>query len=211
MKIKFITSASDPNHPGWKQLERSLIHFGWDFTFIQGEWIGYAGKMLYPYQYLKEGNEKDCDLIVISDAYDSFFLAPPEEVIEKYLSEFSPKNLYYGERACWPHPHLESKYPPCESPYKHVNGGGFIELDMPVPSAEFNDQAWSTGLFLNRNSEANIVLDHQCEIFQCTGHWGPPDFKYRDGRLVNNHTGQVPCIIHFNGHSFIQEVYDLVH
>lgn len=220
MKIKFITTASNPNHPGWIKLENSLKHFGWDYHLIVGPWRGYASKFLDTYNYLKSGAENETDLIVYSDSYDSLVLCSPEEVIEKYLANFSPKVLYYAERACWPYPELESKYPKVEnSPYKHLNGGGFIgtpkqymdlvELDFPKVSPEFNDQSHSTMLFLNQNDKANIALDSYCKIYQCMAHSSHQDFRYEDGRLINNITGEMPSIIHFNGHCLYERIIDL--
>jgi hypothetical protein len=221
MTIKFITTASNPDHPGLQKLVNSLNKFGWKSTILIGPWKGYASKFLETYSYLKSGAEDGTDLIVYSDSYDSLVLCSPEEVIEKYLANFAPYILYYAERACWPHPELESKYPVVENtPYKHLNGGGFIgtpkqyidlvEIDFPVPSAEFNDQVHSTNLFLNHNDKANIALDNYCKIFQCTGHAGPEDFKYENGRVINNITGEKPSFIHFNGHSFIEDIYNLI-
>lgn len=221
MKVKFITTASDPNQPGLQKLIKSLDHFGWDSLILIAPWRGYASKFIETYNYLKSGAEDDTDLIVYSDSYDSLVLCSPDEVVEKYLSNFSPKILYYAERAAWPYDQWTHLYPKVENtPYKHLNGGGFIgtpkqyidlvEIDFPEFSAQFNDQVHSAKLFLTQNHKANIVLDNYCKIFQCTGHAGPEDFKYENGRVINNITGEKPCFIHFNGHSFIQDIYDLL-
>ncbi len=219
MKIKFITTASNPDHPGLKKLEKSLNHFGWDSLFLINAWRGYGSKFRDTYDYLKTGEEDNTDLIVYSDSYDSFMLATPEEVIEKYMANFSPKLLYYSERACWPHENLAAQYPKVEgTPYQYLNGGGVIcspsqyikLIELDFPEYDINDQVHSTNLYLNRNREANIVLDHFAKIYQCIGHHGETDFSYEDGRLINNITGEKPCIIHGNGHTPMDKIYALL-
>jgi len=226
MKIKFITTASDPNNPGWQTLEHSLHKHGWDYQLIVGEWRGYASKLLDLYDYLKSGAEDETDLIMYSDSYDSIMLARPEEVLEKWVNTtdthlileggWIEKNiLWYAERACWPYGEWTHLYPDSPTPYKHLNGGGFIatpqqiinliEINPVVPSAEFNDQAHNAKIFLTKNHIANIQLDYYCEIFQCMAHAGESDFSVVDGRLVNNITGTKPCAAHWNGHSIHDE------
>jgi hypothetical protein len=219
-KVKFITTASNQDHPGLQKLLRSLDQFGWDVVLLIAPWRGYASKFIETYNYLKSGAEKDTDLIVYSDSYDSLVLCSPEEVLQKYLDNFSPKVLYYAERACWPHGEWESLYPKVENtPYKHLNGGGFIgtpkqymdlvEIEFPEFTPQFNDQVHSTKLFLHQNDKANIALDNYCKIFQCFAHASPQDFRYEDGRVINNITREKPCFIHFNGHCVYERIVDL--
>lgn len=220
MKIKLITTASDPNNEGWKTFERSLIKHGWDYQLIVGEWRGYASKLLDLYSYLKTGAEDDTDLIMYSDSYDSLMLATPDEVIRKWddiiglhkVMGYAPMNniLWYAERACWPYGEWTYLFPDSPTPYKHLNGGGWIatpqqtinliELMPVIPSAEFNDQVHNTKIFLTKNYLANIQLDYYCEIFQCMAHAGENDFSVIDGRVRNNITGTMPCVCHQNGH-----------
>jgi hypothetical protein len=233
MKIKFLTTASNPTNEGWLALERSLVKHGWDYQLIVVEWRGYASKLLDLYDYLKSGAEDETDLIIYSDSYDSIMLASPNEVLEKFKKYYlrrieglevesddkikvaienkPPQILWYAERACWPYGEWTYLYPDSPTPYKHLNGGGFIatpqqiinliEINPVVPSVEFNDQVHNAKIFLTKNHIANIQLDYYCEIFQCMAHAGESDFSVVDGRVKNNITGTMPAILHCNGHS----------
>ena len=118
MKIKLITTASDPNHPGWLQLKRSLDHFGWDYHLIVHEYTGYNSKIVAFYNYLIE-TRWQVDRFLYSDSYDTFALAGPEEV-ENKLSQL--EGLVYGtEKACWPYGDWAAEYP--ESPFETCLSG----------------------------------------------------------------------------------------
>lgn len=217
MKIKFITTASDPNNKGWLNLEKSLKHFGWDYKLIVGPWNGFGSKLKLTYDYLKSGEEDDLDCFIWGDSYDSFMLCPPDEVIEKYKTCVD-KILFSAELDCWPHPDLKDKYPPSGSPYRFLNGGGWIcsiknyinLIDMEPFGDNVNDQERHVDFFLNRNDEAKIILDYKNSIFQALGHTKHHDFVYKKGRMINKITGESPCLIHGNGNNSLQKAYDLI-
>lgn len=218
MKIKFITWASDDQHPGWLRLKRSLKDNGWDYQLLTGTWRGYASKMLGIYHYLLN-TPTSIDLVVISDSYDSIVMATPEEVLEKYKEKFDGSILCYAERACWPYSEEDLKtmigkeYPKApDTIFQFVNGGGvictpqqyidYMQMDYPSYDPNYNDQLQTTKLFLERNDELNMRLDNYCDILQCAGHANEGEFSFEDKRVINNITHTTPCIIHFNGHSF---------
>jgi hypothetical protein len=218
MKIKLITWASDKANPGWLKFEESLKAHNWEYFCESGPWMGYGSKLLGTYEYLK-AHKYEMDLVMISDSFDSLMMCSPEEVLEKYTARFDGQILSYAERACWQYPEWADRYPKVpDTPYQYLNGGGFIctpqqyidyiEMDLPVCNNNFNDQVHTSNLFLTRNEELGIVLDNYCEIFQCCGHAGPDDFSFVDGRIVNNITHTTPCILHFNGHSFNDPIWD---
>ena len=123
----------------------------------------------------------DHDVILFVDGYDSLFLAPLEEVIEKF-NQVESEAVFSAEMTCWPDPTVRSHYENlsginCTSPYRYLNSGGFIGrtgfirqvLDMPIEIpkeyAWSNQYAW-TLRFLR--TWPDIKLDHTCEIFFVT-------------------------------------------
>lgn len=218
MKLKLITTASDPNHPGWLQFKRSLDHFGWDYHLIVHEYTNYNDKIIALQNYLKA-----CELthFIYADSYDSFVLAPLKEVEDKYNQVAS---LMYGlEKACWPHGEKADKFPEGPYPHKYVNGGGFVGpvesfLDLliarPIHEA-MNDQVWAQDNYIKHSPYTNkIVLDRDCSIFQTMAHTDPSEFDILlidgENRLLNRHTKTLPVIFHGNGHTNIDWVYNLL-
>lgn len=211
MKLKLITTASNPEHPGWLQFKRSLDHFGWDYHLIVHTYTNYNDKIIAFYKYLTE-HRGEFTHFVYADSYDSFALAPQSELENKYTEH--EKIIYGIEKACWPHPEWSKDFPETPYPYKHLNGGGFIgsienfirlyEANPIVQSGAMNDQVWAQEYFLKRN-DGTIQLDRASEIFQCTAHSDENDFEIVNikgqNRIVNVHSMALPIIFHFNGHS----------
>jgi hypothetical protein len=211
-KIKVITTTSDLSK--CYQLRRSLIHHGYDFHFIRHDWepVGFLGKIHETYKYLKslEGYTH----FLYTDAWDTFAMAGPEELAGKMPDGI----LISAERACYPYPELAGKYPSHESPWHFVNGGGwcgeieaFIRLyeDQP-PTAELNDQVWLTNQFLKLHGEGWVRLDYECRIFQTLGFCPESDFEGADGRLYNTVNQTYPLFIHGNGHTPMNQIYDML-
>lgn len=210
-----ITTTSDLSK--CYELKRSLIYHGWDYHFIQHEWDGFLGKLHHTYNYLK--GLKGYTHFIYTDAWDTFAVAGPDSV------KVPDGLLISSERACYPHPELESKYPVHDSPWHFVNGGGwcgeisaFIRLyeDQP-PTTELNDQVWLTNQFLKLHTEGWVRLDYYCDIFQTLGFCPDSDFKLRKSQspqqnhlVYNNITGSAPAFIHGNGHTPMPHIYELI-
>jgi hypothetical protein len=208
MKIKVITTTSDLSK--CKQLSRSLLHFDYDFHFIEHPWVSFLDKIHETYKYLKslEGYTH----FLYTDAWDTFALAGVKELEKKMPDGL----LISAERACYPYPELESKYPVNASPWHFVNGGGwcgeisaFLRLyeDQP-PTIEMNDQVWLTYQFLKLHTEGWVKLDYECQIFQTIGFCPDSDFDLT-GQLRNTVTGSSPLFIHGNGHTPMDKIYSL--
>lgn len=222
MKLKLITTASDPNHHGWLQFKRSLDHFGWDHYLIVHTYTNYNDKIIAFYKYLLEIRESEVTHFVYADSYDSFVLAPQKELEDKYTQH--DKIVYGLEKACWPHPEWTKDFPESPYPYKHINGGGFIgsienfirlyEANPILQSGAMNDQVWAQENYIKRNSDGLIELDRGNQIFQCTGHSDMNDFEIvsiqGQPRIVNVHSKSLPIIFHGNGHSKIDWIYELL-
>jgi hypothetical protein len=207
MKIKVITTTSIVSK--CFELKRSLIHFGYDFHFIEHEWKGFLDKIHETYQYLK--SLKGYTHFLYTDAWDTFALAPAGELNAKMPDGL----LISGERACYPYPELAIKYPVNKSAWRFVNGGGwcgeisaFIKMyEAQPPTDELNDQVYLTNQFL-KGCEW-IKLDYNCSIFQTLAFCSDDDFKYYD-RILNRATLEQPIFIHGNGHTSISHVYKML-
>ncbi len=214
MKVKYITTTSNPDYPGCKELVRSLNHFGYDAVIIQHPWRGFGDKVIKTYEYLKANPE--VEFFVYTDAWDTFALAGMDEIISK-VDDWDCL-LFGPEKACYPHPELAEKYPPCETQWKYLNGGNwlgsskrFIEMvDRQGTVPEENDQVYFTRQFLENNVGGYIKLDYECKVFQTIAFEHEGDFSYEDGRLINNATGQKPVFLHANGRTPFAHIYELL-
>lgn len=165
---------------------------------------------------------------IYSDGADSFFVksfTPPDGVV-----------IYSAEKAIWPpRPDLSKEYPPCETPWKYLNGGGYCgEVGLLIEffdryglsklTGEVNGQLQQAQAFLQAKKDGfPIELDTKCEYFQTTGFEDPGDFKvvmereydewpkikYSEPIIVNNKTGAVPCVLHGNGRTGMDWIYNL--
>lgn len=224
MKIKLITTASDPNNEGWLKFKKSLDYFGWDYHLIVHEYTGYNSKIVAFYNYLIEHRDTITHFLY-ADSYDSFMLSTQKEVEDKFENW---NGLTYSiEKACWPYEDWAKEYPESPYPHKHLNGGGFMgsveafiqmyESNPIDKSLAINDQVWAADHYLRKN-RGDIQLDRNCSIFQPTGHTGDGDFliiKYEDkgivyNRIINLNTKTMPVIFHQNGHSSGQWIWDLL-
>lgn len=214
MKTTLLTTASDPNHTGWLQFKRSLDHFGWDYHLIVHEYTGYNSKIVAFYQYLVAHPE--ITHFIYADSYDSFALSTQKEAEDKFTNWYG---LMYGvEKACWPYEDWASEYPESPYPHKYLNGGGFMgssvafvrmyEANPIWESGAMNDQVWAAHNYLRMND--GIMLDRGCSIFQTTGHSGDGDFVVVGNRVMNLHTMSCPVLLHQNGHSDGQWIWDLL-
>lgn len=216
MNLKLITTASDPNHPGWLQFKRSLDYFAWDYHLIVHTYTNFNDKIIAFYDYLIT-HRAELDYFIYADSYDSFALSTQKEVEEKI--KFEHGVMYSTEKACWPYTEWAGEYPESPYPHKYLNGGGFVgkvedfirmyESDPIANSGKLNDQVWAADHFLRKNND-RIFLDTKSDIFQCIGHTDKDEFKVKGKRLINKHTGSKPVLIHGNGHSKLDWVYELL-
>lgn len=206
--IKFLTTTSDISK--CYQLKRSLMHFGWDFHIIEHEWKGFGGKIIETYNYLKAN--PDITHFFYSDAWDTFVLGTMEEAIGKLASL---EVIFFGtEKACYPHPEKADKYPERNSPWKYLNGGVWFApadlfckmVESAFPANDVNDQAWFTDRFL----EGYINLNYSCDIFQTIAFTATEEVVADGERLLNTILGTKPIFIHGNGHTPMDQVYDLL-
>jgi hypothetical protein len=197
-----LTTTSDRSR--CRQLERSLILHGYGYHIIEHKWDGFLGKIHETYKYLKTCATHTHFLY--TDAWDTVALRPDVQVPDGILIS--------AERACYPHPEKAKLYPPHDSPWKYVNGGGwcgeiseFIRMyESKPPTDELNDQVWLTDRFLAGWGK----LDYECEVFQTLAFNGKHDLGTLGGQFTNHLRGTFPAFIHGNGHTPMTEIYKLL-
>jgi hypothetical protein len=197
-----LTTTSDRSR--CRQLERSLILHGYGYHIIEHKWDGFLGKIHETYKYLKTCATHTHFLY--TDAWDTVALRPDVQVPDGILIS--------AERACYPHPEKAKLYPPHDSPWKYVNGGGwcgeiaeFVRMyESKPPTDELNDQVWLTDRFLAGWGK----LDYECEVFQTLAFNGKHDLGTLGGQFTNHLRGTFPFFIHGNGHTPMTEIYKLL-
>lgn len=213
-KIKFLTTATDLSRT--TQLKRSLDYYDWDYKIVQHTWTGFGSKLIAARNALPALKDEGYTHFIYGDSYDSFVLGPMQELHLK-VPDWN-KQIHSTEKANFPHPN--KMYPPSAVPHswRFLNGGGFfapIDLYMqifdsnPCP-AQQNDQEYQVDMFLNQKGN-DIQLEKGCDIFQCYSFIDEDnDFKYGDTTLFNNITGTFPLLIHGNGHTPMDRIYNLI-
>jgi hypothetical protein len=215
MKLKFVTTLSNPKQYGWLKLEKSLKEYGWDYHGIVHKWTGYLSKITQTYEHLKKLKLEGYTHFVYSDSYDSLCFG---SALEVELKMFNKQGLVFStEKACYPYPDWAIEFPESESPWKYLNGGGWygsidayirmVETDPPVN--DLNDQVWSQRQFLHNNPDGYIQLEYGCAVFQTYAFHALGDFELSDGRVRNLITDSQPVFLHFNGHTKADEIYAL--
>ena len=201
--MKLITVASHLEEQGLDNLVMSAQKFGFDIEVIYVPWRGFGTKLIETYNYFKQN--PDVKELIFVDAYDVLVLSTPQEVEEKIQDR--TKMLVSSEKGCWPESGLASQYPKTTSEWKYVNSGTYyapreavMQLFESKPANYTDDdQLWLSLMFLENPDK--IVLDYDCEVFQCHSFVAEDDYEYKDGRVYNLKTQSKPCIIHFNGKS----------
>lgn len=181
--MEVITILSDKRNEGFEQcLKPSCKHFNLSLKVLESlnwETHRFKDKMLLNYLESKCKEE----IILVTDAYDTFFLADEKEIIEKYKG-FGKDIVFSAEMNCWPDLVLAKEYPEVSTPFKYLNSGAFIGKTETIyncltshyeeitnmkdlSSAGYlwsNQIIWSY-IFLKTDK---IELDSSCEIFYTT-------------------------------------------
>lgn len=216
MKVKLITVCTDPNDAGLQQLKKSLDKFKYDYDIIiEPVWRGFGTKILAVYNYLKNN---DVDAIFFCDAYDCIAIGSMNECLEAININYGlDKMVFSSERGCWPSPDHAKYYEPIlEHGYNFLNSGlyyapkdSYINLiEKYMPEFHTDDQMYFTDKYLF-DSNSNIVLDQNCEVFQSYSFIQDDDYYYSTRLLYNLKTKTMPILIHGNGRTDLTPIYNL--
>jgi hypothetical protein len=204
--IAVITTATEFND-GVHNFLASCKYYGYQ-PLILGwgqPWMGNVHKAQLALKAIKQLKNK-YPVILSVDSYDMIFTDSPDAILAEYRS-MNHMCVYGSERYCYPDAGKAELHPVSPTPYRYLNGGGFIgeswyveqlfdyiAFDKLDPS--LNDQDVLQQILID-NPHA-IKLDYECRIFQ-TLVLADDDLEYGD-EIRNIITGQVPKIIHGNGH-----------
>lgn len=212
MKCKLITTVSNPHHPGFIMLQKSLNKFGWDWEVCGTEYSAFGSKMVNAYNYAKQ---TDCTHLFIVDAYDVVALGTMEEALSKI--EYKEVILFNAEKNAWPYEQWGLLYPQVPSLWKYLNGGmAFVSVPLfikmfeenPITHSD-NDQVNLAATFLTCN-KYNMQLDNDCRVFQTMNSIEADDLKYIGDRVMNIKTKTTPVFFHGNGLHPMDEIWNLI-
>ena len=148
--------------------------------------------------------------VLYTDGSDSIIITPQDEIISKYQHLGEPSCLMSSDCECFPPLNGES-FPPTETRWRYVNGGGYIaEIGFFISVMTKLAQKYST----DGNHQSWIVqewpipgfrLDSNCEIFQPMDDSVEfevirnSDPKEKWARIINLETLSFPNVLHFRG------------
>jgi hypothetical protein len=213
MKCKLITTVSDLNHPGYKNLVRSLEKFEWDWEVCGMQYQAFGSKMVNAYNYAKT---TDCTHLFIVDAYDVIALGSMQEALDGILDK--DVILFGAEINAWPYEQWAYLYPSTKSRFKYLNGGvSFVSVELfcrmfeenPITIID-NDQVCLAKTFITKGYKYDMELDTNCQVFQnlCGTLW--TDFNFVNGRIINKETLTTPVLVHGNGQADMSKIIELI-
>lgn len=225
MKLIVLTTSDKFEHPGWYLLKESLEYYGYDFCHLLAPFVwGHQMPLILDWCKKYKG---DATHFLYTDCFDTIAFAGPDEVIGKADPLFGPVQDYWGvtpkrirmlisgEKACFPHSDRAKEYPPASTPWKFVNGGGWmVEIEYFKQLCEkqkldstINDQVFLMEAYLQ--NQEDIAVDHECKIFQTIAFSKPEEWTRQqpNGRLMNRGTWQYPVFFHGNGRTNMDWVY----
>ncbi|MEQ9303176.1 MAG: hypothetical protein RJQ14_04610 [Marinoscillum sp.] len=217
--MRFVTVASSDQKPELKYLLHSCSHFGiqMDLAGLGRPYLGNGTKIVYLIQYLQQ-LPKD-EVVLFTDAYDSFFVRPVDTLKSDFERKNSPlimtaeDNFYFrltSVKRAIQNPLVKWKYPASKSVfpnYRYLNSGGFIGyaghiLDLfkylQIDKTMYSDQPKLHLHFINHPEDISLDYDH--EFFTIYGkHASEETFEVRNDELTNKNTGSKPYVFHFPG------------
>ena len=211
MKIIVVTTCDNPNNQNHLKLLDSLKRFGYEYECVIHPFT--FGTQLNVIRTWAENYKGDSTHMLYTDAFDTLALAGPDEVMSKMPK---CKMLISAEKNCYPHPERAGEYPETASPWKYVNGGGWIaEIEYfkylcgkEGLNSGSHDQVWLMEAYLKNMGE--IKLDIECDIFQTIAFSNEDEWFKEDCRFFNIGTKTRPVFFHGNGHTEMDWVYKIL-
>lgn len=151
--------------------------------------------------------------VIYSDGGDTFFVRsfkPPDNIV-----------IYSGEKACWPIEAYAAEYPPALTPWHFLNAGNWCgEIALVIEFFEryglsglrgdINGQQQITEAFLKALKDGfPITIDEACQYFQSVAFEHKGDFRMEGKQLHNLVTDTYPAVLHGNGRTDMQWIYDV--
>jgi hypothetical protein len=196
-----ITKIYQPS-VGTKQMIESFERHGYEVGVLSGPHKGNGETLRELYECYKRAATGH-EYLLYSDGADTF-CQRVFEVPEDHI-------LISAEKNCYPHSEVAKQYPPCRSPWKYVNGGGYcgpakllIEFFERYKLTDHPNDASGQQEIMMAYLQAikdgfPVKLDTECNLFQTTAFAEEGDLSVEDGWICNNKTQTIPAIIHANG------------
>lgn len=224
-KIHYYT-YSNKAHPGLDKLLKSARHFkiplkvlGIPYPTYQGPPLpfdGYLCKLKALLEELNKGEISDSDIVLFTDAFDTFFIAGGEVILRKFLA-FGVPIVMGAEKNCFPLKDREGDFPKSPSSFKFVNCGFYIgyckevrdalhsvltmRCPMGVSSGDFSNDQTRFILYYLSPENRTLHLDTTTQLVLNTYSVGKEEVKFskKAPHLMVRETKNHPCVIHFNG------------
>lgn len=218
--VAFEVDAAYAMKPKCRAVKSILGYHGFDIRPNEiTVWRGFIDKLLHFIDTVRELAALGAYThLMFIDASDVVLLDGPDEVMRRYFA-FNHPWVSVAEPFIWTQDSFTPEdYPTPDCLYRYFNAGASIgEISHllkwvnwwtdngkrpPVASdLPRGDQDWFAERFIAGYPDA-MILDHQCELFQCmcgslVG--DDPHCVMTPGKVHNNITGTDPIIIHFNG------------
>lgn len=165
------------------------------------------------------------EYILYADGGDSLFV--------DNITPLDDRIIYSTERACYPYPAWAEKHPEALTPWRYLNGGGWmgpvdllLEYWQRYGLASYNDQrteyaqaAQQQAFFQAHADGFPVELDTRCIWFQTLAFAEPDDFKILTGggfgeyvveaapAFWNQVTDMFPSLLHGNGRTDMEWIY----
>ena len=207
-----VATAADEKRGYYDALQAQVCRAGIDF--IWQPIVPFSWRKLVLWELAIASSYPDA-LIAFCDSWDEVFLGSRRE-FETVLG--AQPLLFNSEKLCWPHPEKAGLYPPCDTPWRYVNGTAPAGLGSSITDAlEYgmdrfpiigdgtgvhditvdNDQRFWTDVYLAGTGK----LDTECRLSQSLVMVEQGELAVKGGRLVNKITGSKPLFVHANGAS----------
>lgn len=219
---------SNKQHPGLTKLFESASHNHVPLKLIGIPSPDYEGPSL-PFRSMMDkyiGLKKELtshpippdDIVLFLDAFDTLFLADPNQIVKRFLA-FNTPLVFGAERHCWPYNPLRDQYPKAPTSHRFVNSGFYIgyakdvlkmintifsmEFPTDIPSKYRNDdQLWLSLFYLKSLSSGRVALDHNNYlVINTTSKMSPFELELtsQNPPLLVKETHNHPCVFHANG------------
>lgn len=230
--VSVVAVANEfPSHDylvvGFNAFNKSLSRFGHS-PMVLGwaeRWRGLGSKPKYLKSAIEGGRIKTSH-IIFSDAYDVWFGASPDEILEASSVFLPNKIVWNAEKNCFPDAGLASHFKKTWSPFRYLNSGlsigpteSYLEClrEMDVDSWP-DDHQNPDGSWFHKNDQDDwmrrflfgqcpgqvpMCLDSECILFQTLCDVSETDFEFewKSSKIKNRITGSFPMAFHANGGS----------
>jgi hypothetical protein len=224
MKKTIVLTAIYKEFWGTEEFRKSAARVGLEVYNVFPPNTPHKGNgFIYQYFYKAFQDLKDkYETVIYSDGADTFF--------QKSFMPHDDKIIYSVEKAIWPPiPILKKTYDDFYKdtkyenfPWKYLNGGNWCgpinlliefyeKYKLKDLTGDINGQLEQAEAFFKAKKDGfPIEFDYACEYFQTTGFEHEGDFSLaEDGKMLrNNLTGTVPRILHGNGRTPMEAIYN---